>query len=81
MSNLHEELSKDITFLTHRMATYYNRGRLELHLKKGESVYLLRRHSGKESFNIKTKRPNKKLDFQKLGLYIIKKNVDMTTIY
>jgi hypothetical protein len=73
MTSLHQQLSKDITFLTHKMATYYNRGRLELHLKKGEKVYLLRRHPGKEGFNIKAKRPNEKLDFQKLGPYIIEK--------
>jgi len=72
----HKNLSKEILFMTHKMAYYYNRGRLYKNLKKGERVYLLRRHINKENFNIETKRPNEKLDFIKLGPFLIEEKCE-----
>ena len=65
MRVIHEQLSKDITFLNDRMAHYYNQKRIEGPiLKEGDMDYLLRR-------NIKTTRPSDKLDHTKLGPYRI----------
>ena len=60
----------DVDFINERMAFYYNqRHGKEPELKKGDKVYLLQK-------NIETDRPNKKLDFKKLGPYEVlrKKN-------
>ena len=51
------------------MKEYYNRHRLEGPcLKRGDKVYLLAR-------NLYIKRPSKKLDFKKLGLFVIEKKI------
>jgi hypothetical protein len=56
-----EQLATDIQFLNERSAAYANKNRsMEPPLKRGDKVYLLRKH-------IKTKRPSDKLDFKKLG--------------
>ena len=66
---LHKQLTEDIRFVAYRMAKYYDNGRLtEPIFKKGEKVFLIQR-------NFKTKRPNKKLDHVKAGLF---KVIDMT---
>src|SRR5205823_11207405 len=67
---LQQETQMDVNFINERMAFYYNQchGK-EPELKKGDKVYLLQK-------NIQTDRPNKKLDFKKLGPYAVtsKKN-------
>src|SRR5215469_8858323 len=51
------------------MAVYYNNRHIEApDFKKEEKVFLLRQ-------NIKTKRPNQKLDHIRLGLFIIEKRL------
>ena len=67
---LQKETQMDVDFINERMAYYYNqRHGKEPELKKGDKVYLLQK-------NIQTDRPNKKLDFKKLGPYkvITRKN-------
>jgi hypothetical protein len=54
------------------MTKYYNKSRItEPPLKEGDKVYLLRR-------NIKTKRPSNKLDFKKLGPFMIERKISNT---
>jgi transposase InsO family protein len=66
MVDLHQQLQSDLTFLNNRMAYYANKKRIEGPiLREGDKVYLWRK-------NIKTKRPNNKLDFLKLGPYVVK---------
>ena len=56
-------------FTNERMAHYYNKKRRDAPpFKEGEKVFLLRR-------NIKTKRPNDKLDHKKLGPFKIEKKI------
>jgi len=58
---LHESIRKDIEFLNIRMELYYNRIHQEMpELKEGGEVYLLTK-------NLRMDRPNKKLDFKKIG--------------
>jgi len=67
MDNIQKSLKEDIEFSNERMAHYYNLKRSgNPSLKEGDKVYLLAK-------NIKTRRPNKKLDYQKLGPYKITK--------
>jgi len=55
------------------MAKFVNKGRSKgLDFKEGGIAYLLRR-------NIKTKRLSDKLDFKKLGLFKIKKKLELVT--
>ena len=57
------------------MKKYYNPKRLKgLTLKKGDRVYLFRGNI-KRKRNIRSKRPYNKLDFRKLGAYLIKREV------
>src|SRR5271166_5175743 len=68
---MQERLSIDITFYNARMYMYYNIKHSEaLALKKGDKVYLLK-------CNINTKQLSDKLDFKKLGLYKIKKAIEL----
>lgn len=54
------------------MSKYANKRRIEgLTFKRGDIVYLIRR-------NNKTKRPSNKLDFKKLGLFKIEKQILIT---
>jgi hypothetical protein len=65
MKHLHEELSRDIKFITNKSLMYYNKKRLRgPTLLEGDLVYLLWK-------NIKTKRLSMKLDHTKLDLYKI----------
>ena len=51
------------------MKTYYNDKRIKgLSLKEGDKVYLFKR-------NLKTKKPNSKLDYKKLGPFKIRKKI------
>jgi hypothetical protein len=55
----------DIKFFTKRIAFYTNKKYLEgPRLKKGNKVYFLQQ-------NIQTTRPSNKLDYKKLGLFVI----------
>ena len=65
IKNLYNNLVIDIKFFVQKIAFYANRKCLERpRLKKGDKVYLLQQ-------NIKTTRPNNKLDHKKLGLFVI----------
>jgi hypothetical protein len=60
-----ESLKEDIQFQNLRRRSYYNANRqAKPSLKRGDKAYILSR-------NIRTKRPNKKLDYKKLGPYKI----------
>ena len=66
---MQQQLSKDIKFKNKRIVAYANKKRsIEPLLEKGDKVYLLRK-------NIRTKRPNRKLDFKKLRLFEILKKI------
>ena len=66
---LYEILQKELEFVTERMKEYYNRHRLEgPRLKKGDKVYLSAR-------NLHTKQPSEKLDFKKLGPFVIEEKI------
>ena len=66
---LHQTIKRDIEFLNVRMAMYYDRRHEPSpDLKKGDLVYLLTR-------NLKTTRPNKKLDYKKLGPFKILRRI------
>ncbi|KFY06188.1 hypothetical protein V491_08796, partial [Pseudogymnoascus sp. VKM F-3775] len=63
--SLQHQLATDIQFMNERSAAYANKKRsMEPGFKRGDKVYLLRKH-------IKTKRPSTKLDFKKLGPFKI----------
>jgi hypothetical protein len=69
IKDLHRELFNDITWINQRITLYANKSRLEsFRLREGDIIYLLRR-------NIKTIRPNDKLDSKKIGLFKIKRNI------
>ena len=73
LKELHTLLSAELQFLAERMARFANKGRSEgPDFKEGGKAYLLRR-------NIKTKRPNDKLDFKKLGPFKIEKKLGPVT--
>ncbi len=66
MRQIHEQLSHELEFVRTRMAHYANKKRLKGPIfTEGEKVYLVRS-------NIKTTRPNSKLDFKKHGPFKIK---------
>ena len=70
---LHQTLSNDIQFLNERMAHYYDKKHQQApKLEKGDKVYLLRK-------NIKTNRPSNKLDFKKLGPFMIQDKINDVT--
>ena len=65
LKKLHEHLQQDLSFVQSRMQYYANQKRIEgPTFKEGDKVYLVRR-------NIKTKRPSDKLDYKKLGPFLI----------
>jgi len=73
MKELHEHLKTELEFIAQRMARFANRHRIEgPTLSRGDPVYLIRK-------NIKTKRPNSKLDFKKLGPFKIKDKLGPVT--
>ena len=62
-------MARDIQFANERSQEYANKKRrMERTLKRGDKVYLLRKH-------IKAQRPCSKLDFKKLGPYEIEEVV------
>ena len=65
LQQLQQQLAKDLEFVGLRTKAYTNRKRsTEPTLKKGDKVYLQRKH-------IKIKRPSTKLDFKKIGPFEI----------
>ncbi|KAL2004475.1 hypothetical protein VTN00DRAFT_3477 [Thermoascus crustaceus] len=65
LKELHQQLSLNIQFIAYRTAKYHNQHhRKGPELKKGDKVYLLRK-------NVRTKRPNNKLNFKKIGPFEI----------
>jgi hypothetical protein len=69
LKDLHQELTRDIEWMSLRSLMYYNSKRLEgPRLRERDQVYLLRR-------NIKTTRPSDKLDYKKLGPFKIVRNI------
>ena len=68
---MQKRLSIDIAFYNFRMFIYYNKKHSKaLALKKGDKVYLLK-------CNINIKQLSNKLDFKKLGLYKIKRAIEL----
>ena len=66
MRTLHDELQKDIQFLSHCIVHYYNKRKSRSPtFSEGDKVYLLQKI-------IKTKQPSKKLDYTKLGPFKVK---------
>ena len=69
LAEIHRQLHQDLKFVSLRMAHYYNKKRsTEPILGEGDKVFLIRR-------NIKSRRPNQKLDHVKLGPFKIKKKL------
>ena len=66
MRTLHNKLQKNIQFLSHHAAHYYNKRRSRSPtFSESDKVYMLQK-------NIKTKQPSKKLDYTKLGPFKMK---------
>ena len=66
---MHKKLKKDIEFLSHRSAFYYNQHRFkEFMLKKKNKVYLLQK-------NIETTRLSSKLNHVKIRSFKIIRNI------
>ena len=66
---LYKILQKELEFVAERIKEYYNKYRLEgPYLKRGDKVYLSAR-------NLYIKRLSKKLDFKKLGPFIIEEKI------
>jgi hypothetical protein len=69
LKDLHQELTRDIEWMSLRSSVYYNSKKLgKPRLREENQVYLLRR-------NIRTTRPNNKLDYKKLGPFKIVRNI------
>src|SRR5450755_1833329 len=69
LKDLHQELTRDIKWMSLRSSLYYNNKKLGgPRLRKGDQIYLLRR-------NVRTTRPNDKLDHKKLGPFKIVRNI------
>ena len=72
LKEVQQGLQEELVFLQGRMKTYYDQSRLQgPTFTKGDKVYLLRK-------NIKTKRPNDKLDFKKIGPFKIEGVISAT---
>ena len=69
MSSLYAMLKEELEFVRTRMKKFYDKNRLEgPRLEEGGKVYLT-------SQNLYIKRPSKKLDFRKIGLFKIDKKI------
>jgi hypothetical protein len=67
----HKDLAVDLVFFTKKTVSYYNRNRsMEPILKEMDKVYLIQR-------NIQIKQPSTKLDHKKLGLFKIKRIIEL----
>jgi hypothetical protein len=70
--NIHDSLRDDLQLVRLRMTKYANQSRMKgPSFQEGDKVYLIRK-------NIKTKRPNNKLDFKKIGPFKILKKISET---
>ena len=69
MHSLHAMLKEELEFVRLRMKQHYDKHRLEgPRLERGDKVYLISR-------NLRTKRPNRKLDFRKIGPFKIDERI------
>lgn len=69
ITEIQKHLQKEWIFLQNRMKHYADKKRLPAPiLEEGHKVYLLRK-------NIKTKRPSDKLDWKKIGPFLIKRKI------
>ncbi len=69
MSIVYIMLKEELEFVRTRMKQYYDKYRLEgPYLERGDKVYLI-------SWNLRTKRPSKKLDFKKIGLFKVEERI------
>ena len=69
LKDLHQELTRDIEWMSLRFSLYYNSKKLEgPRLRERDQVYFLRR-------NVKITRPSDKLDYKKLGPFKIIRNI------
>ena len=69
MSSLHAMLKEELEFVRTRIKRFYDKNRLKgPRLEEGGKIYLTPR-------NLRTKRPNRKLDFRKTGSFRISKNI------
>lgn len=76
MIHLHEELQAQLELVRQRMQKYADRTRLGgPTLQEGDMVYLCRHTRGSKQANIKTNRPNDKLDYKKVGPYKILRKI------
>jgi hypothetical protein len=76
LKKLHDELRAQLEVVRERMKKYADIKRIEgPTLREGDMVYLLRHTQGEKQANIKTNRPNDKLDFKKVGPYKILKKI------
>lgn len=72
ITEIQKHLQKEWIFLQNRMKHYADKKRLPAPiLEEGHKVYLLRK-------NIKTKRPSDKLDWKKIGPFLIKRKLSNT---
>jgi len=77
MTTIHNKVQNELEWTKAIQKKYYDREREEApSLKEGDSVYLKRRSTGKTTFNLKTKRTSTKLDYLKLGSFVIKRKLD-----
>ena len=71
IKKIQEELKAELVFVQQRITRYVNLKRIKgLILKEGDKAYLIRR-------NIKIIRPNSKLNYKKLGLFKILRQISL----
>jgi hypothetical protein len=69
LKELHGQLTQDIRFIAHKVATFKSRTRLPAPtFREGDKVFLLRA-------NLRTKRPSRKLDHVKVGPFKVKRKI------
>jgi hypothetical protein len=72
ITDIQKQLQREWIFLQNRMKYYADKKRLPAPiLEEGHKVYLIRK-------NIKTKRPSDKLDWKKIGPFLIKRKISNT---
>ena len=77
MTTIHENIAKEIEWNRNQQKKYYDQRRVEAPiLKRGDKVYLKRRTMGQKKFNIRSLRPNTKLDHLRFGPFAIEEKLD-----
>jgi hypothetical protein len=77
MKIIHEKVKNEIDWTKRTQKENYDKNRMEaISLEKGDRVYLRRRTKGNKNFNLKTKRPSTKLDYLKLGPFLIEEKLE-----